>query len=302
MCQPRNGRGNCAFAIETGAGSRRPVSADCTERWSGAAERWAAHADEVDEEAAAVTEWLLAAAAPAPGEAVLELGAGPGGVGLAAARAVAPAGRVILTDVAPPMIEVARARARDLGLENVDFAVADATALAQPDASVDVVLCRFAYQAMDDPARAFAESLRVLRPGGRLAFAVFPAPERNPWASLSFQALAEAAGAPAPGSERPGMFALADEQHLRSLLTDAGFVGVRLEHVIDERRFDSFESWWLLRRELPPGARQTWSSLDAAAREDVERNLRKQVRRYSRDGELVFPADALVAFARRADQ
>ena len=96
------------------------------------------------------------------------------------------------------------------------------------------------------------------------------------------------------------MFALADEQHLRSLVADARFVDARLEHLTDERRFDSFESWWQLRRELPPGAAQRWSSLDAAARDDVERRLREQAQRYSRaDGQLVFPTDVLVAFARR---
>ena len=277
------------------------MSADVTERWSGAAERWAPHADLIDEESAAVTEWLLAGAALSRGETVLEVGAGPGGVGLAAARAVTEAGRVILTDIAPPMIEVARERVRRSGLQHVELEVADAVALPLPDAAVDVVLCRFAYQAMPDPGRAFAESLRVLRPGGRLAFAVFPEAERNPWASLPMQALAAAAGAPPPQTDRPGMFALADEQHLRSLLARAGFVDVRLEHLTDERRYESFESWWKLRRELPPGAAQRWSSLDAGAREDLERRLRGEVQRYAReDGELVFPSDVLVAFARRA--
>lgn len=272
-----------------------------TQRWSGAAERWARHADQIDEEGVAVTDWLLEAVAPAPGETILELGAGPGGVGLAAAEAVAPAGRVILTDIAPPMIEIARERARVLGLENVVVEVADAAALTQPDGAVDAIVCRFAFQAMDDPGAAFAEALRVLRRGGRLAFAVFPGPEHNPWASLAMEALAEAAGAPAPGAQKPGMFALSDEQHLRSLVTAAGFADVRIEHLTGERDFDSFESWWRMRRELPPGAAHAWSSLDETAREAVEQRLREQVQPYGRDGRLVFPSDVLVAFARRPD-
>ena len=270
------------------------------QRWSRAAERWARHADEIDAEGAEITAWLLGATAPAAGETLLELGAGPGGVGLAAADAVKP-GRVILTDIAPAMIEIARERVRRLGLENVDLEVADAAALPQADAGVDVVVSRFAFQAMDDPGRALAQSLRVLRPGGRLAFAVFPAPERNPWASLAMQALAAAAGAPAPGSQKPGMFALSDEQHLHSLVSRAGFGDVRLEHLTGERRFASFESWWHLRRELAPGAGQTWASLDETAREAVESTLREQVQAYSADGQLVFPSDVLAVAARRPD-
>lgn len=272
------------------------------QRWSHAAERWAPHVDQIDAEGAAITDWLLQATAPAAGETLLELGAGPGGVGLAAAPAVMRAGRVILTDIAPPMLEIARERVRRLGVENVDVEVADAADLRQRDASVDVVVCRFALQAMDDPGRALSEALRVLRPGGRLALAVFPAPEHNPWASLAMQALAAAAGAPPPGQQRPGMFALADEQHLHGLLSSAGFADIRIEHLAGERRFESFESWWRLRRELPPGAAQTWASLDDATRNAVERRLREQVQPYSHDGELVFPSDALVAFGRRPDR
>lgn len=274
------------------------MSDEVIERWSRAAERWAPRADEIDEEGTEVTEWLLGAVAPAAGETLLEIGAGPGGVGIAAARAI-DLERVILSDIAPPMLDIARDRVDRLGLDNVDLEVADAAALPLPDAAVDAVVSRFAFQAMDDPAGALAESRRVLRPGGRLAFTVFPAPERNPWASLAMQALAEAAGAPPPGAQKPGMFALADEQHLLSLLSSAGFADVRIEHLTGERRFEDFEDWWRLRRELPPGAAQAWSSLDDAGREAVENRLREQVQRYSADGELVFPSDVLAVFARR---
>ncbi|HVL31373.1 MAG TPA: methyltransferase domain-containing protein [Solirubrobacteraceae bacterium] len=276
------------------------MSEEIVDRWSGAAQRWRVHADQIDEENAPVTDWLLAAAAPAPGESALDVGAGPGGVGLQAARAVAPGGRVVLSDLAPAMLDVARERARERDLRNVEFEVADATALPWPDASFDVVLARFAFQAMDDPARALAEALRVLRPGGRLALAVWGPPEGNPWAALSMQALREAAGSPEPASGEPGMYALCDEERLRSLLTGAGFAAVRLEHVTDERRFDSFEQWWQLRRDLPPGSAQNWASLDAGAREAVERALRERVQPYGGvGGGLAFASDALVALARR---
>ncbi len=271
---------------------------DAKTRWNRAAQEWGRHAEQIDEEAGPVTEWLLAAIAPGPGETVLELGAGPGGVGLPAARAVTPGGHVLITDIAPDMLEVARRRAHDLELSSVRFEVADAMALPLPDAGIDAAACRFALQAMSDPARALGETLRVLRPGGRLALAVWAGAAANPGFAAAMGAIREAAGEQ-PGTARPAIFSLADEAHLAALLTDAGFIDVRLEHVTGERRYASFDEWWELRRRLPPGAQDTWEALDPQTREGIERGLRERVAAHRRDDELVFGWDALAACGRR---
>jgi ubiquinone/menaquinone biosynthesis C-methylase UbiE len=87
--------------------------------WSGVAGSWAEHADYADERGAQVTEQLLDLVMPQPGERVLELACGPGGLGLAAAVRVAPDGEVVLSDVAAEMTAIAAARAAAGGLRNV---------------------------------------------------------------------------------------------------------------------------------------------------------------------------------------
>ena len=99
-----------------------------------------------------------------------------------AAELVAPMGGVIISDQAEAMLAGARERAAELGLSNVEFQVLNAEWIDLPVASVDAVLCRWGYMLMADPAAALAETRRVLRPGGRLALAVWDALERNPWA------------------------------------------------------------------------------------------------------------------------
>ena len=79
--------------------------------WAAVAGAWEEHADFVDARGAAVTERLLDLAAPRPGDRVLELACGAGGVGLAAAERVAPGGEVVLSDAVPAMASTAAARA-----------------------------------------------------------------------------------------------------------------------------------------------------------------------------------------------
>lgn len=127
---------------------------------------------------------LLALAAPAPGEAVLDLACGPGALTAAAARAVGPTGRVLGVDLSEGMVQAARQRAHELGLAQAGFARMDAERLALPDGGFDLGLCSLGLMYAPDPDAALRELRRVLRPGGRAALAVWGERPRCGWAPL----------------------------------------------------------------------------------------------------------------------
>jgi ubiquinone/menaquinone biosynthesis C-methylase UbiE len=191
-------------------------------------ERWRGR---IEETTTPVREWMVKELAVRPGDTVLELAAGAGDTGFEAAAIVGEHGRLISTDFSPAMMAVACRRGAELGLGNVDYRIMDAERVELDADSVDGVLCRFGYMLMADPAAAFAETRRVLRPGGRLALAVWGAPERNPWATIGFGLLIERGHMPPPEPDDPGPFAMASAEHTRTLLEAAGFTTVRTEEV-----------------------------------------------------------------------
>jgi SAM-dependent methyltransferase len=191
-------------------------------------ERWRAH---LQEAVAPVHEWLIRELAARPGDTVLELASGTGDLGFEIAAILGERGRMISTDFSPDMVEVARRRAAELGLENVDVLVMDAEQLDLDDSSVDGVLCQSGYMLMADVEAALAETRRVLRRGGRVALSVWGAPERNPWASIGARILIERGHMPPPEPGRPGVFSMAAPERTRALLEGAGFVEIRTEEV-----------------------------------------------------------------------
>ena len=200
-------------------------------QWEGAAGGWIGRQELIREWGAPVSHWMLDAIRPQPGHRVLELAAGVAETGLLAAELVAPVGGVIVSDQAEAMLEGARARARELGLGNVEFRVLDAEAIDLPLASLDAVLCRWGYMLLADPAVALVETRRVLRPGGRVALAVWASVEHNPWASLTTVELIERGLISAPPPGTPGPFALGDPQRVRALLEEAGFQEAQVEAI-----------------------------------------------------------------------
>ena len=187
--------------------------------WSAVAGSWSEHADYVDARGSSVTARLLELSAPRPGERVLELACGAGGVGLAAAERLGPGGEVVLSDVVPEMTAIASARADALGPGNVTTSVLDLERIEQPDGSYDVVLCREGLMFAPDPARAAREIRRVLRPGGRVALAVWGPRDRNPWLGVVLDAVSAQLGKPVPPPAIPGPFSLGDADKLAALAT-----------------------------------------------------------------------------------
>ena len=212
--------------------------------WSAAAPSWGEYADYVDERGAVVGEAMLAAAGIRPGDNVLELGCGPGGVGFAAAELVGPDGQVVLSDVAPEMTVIAAERAERRGLRNVVTRELDMEHLDIPDSSFDKVLCREALMLVAEPAAAAREARRVLRPDGRAVFAVWGPPAANPWLSALLDAVSAQLGAPVPPPGMPGPFALSGSGALADVLSAGGFHDVDVSEVAVPMHVGSLDDWW----------------------------------------------------------
>jgi len=191
-----------------------------------------------------VNDWLAEKADPQPGQTFLDIAAGPGDLGLHVAARVGEGGRVISTDFAPEMVDVARRNGEARGLTNVEYRVLDAESMDLDDDSVDGVVCRWGYMLMADPVAALKETRRVLRDGGPLAFAVWMTPDRNPWAALPGMTLVQRGHMPPPEPGAPGIFALGDPDRVRGLVTGAGFGEPELEEIAFDFRYADAEDLW----------------------------------------------------------
>jgi SAM-dependent methyltransferase len=269
------------------------------EMWAGVAGRWAEQADEVDQRGGEVTAAMLARAAPAPGERVLELACGPGGAGLAAAALIGEHGEAVLSDVVPEMAAIAAARAAERGLGNVRTAVLDLERIDQADASYDVVLCREGLMFAADPGEAACEIHRVLRPGGRAAVAVWGPRAENPWLALVLDAVGAELGMPVPPPGVPGPFSLDDRAALAGLLARAGLADVVVEDVPVPLRSPSYEAWWSRTSALAGPLAALVAGLPDAARASLDDRLRAALVPYATAAGLDLPGLALVASARR---
>ncbi|MDP2300052.1 MAG: arsenite methyltransferase [Actinomycetota bacterium] len=111
----------------------------------------------------------LALESLAEGETVVDLGSGGGIDCFLAARKVGPAGRVIGVDMTPEMIALARRNADRGGITNVEFRLGEIEALPVADKTADIVISNCVINLVPDKRRAFAETFRITRPGGRIS-------------------------------------------------------------------------------------------------------------------------------------
>lgn len=198
------------------------------EDWAGEQGRkWLAHIDRFEGMIAPIGEALLARAAIAPGERVIDLGCGGGLTSLALAEAAGPDGAVLGLDISPDLIDEARRRAE--GHPNVSFVCADAATVALEDAPYDRLISRFGSMFFADPHAAFANLHRMLKPGGRIDLAIWAAPRDNPWMMELMGVARSHIDIPSPDPRAPGPFAFADLDYVRDILAHAGFSAPDIE-------------------------------------------------------------------------
>jgi len=194
------------------------------QRWSGAAPFWEKHREIIKQMFAPITQALVTDGQIGSQDAVLDVATGPGEPALTMAELVGPEGNIVGTDLVPDMVAAARRAAEHLGVQNARFEVAFADHLPFPADTFDSVVSRFGVMFFPSPVDAVREMLRVLKPGKKLALAVWHFAERNPFGYTLSRVIERYVDSPPPAPHAPDAFRFANPGELRDVLLEAGAI------------------------------------------------------------------------------
>ena len=247
--------------------------------WQELAPRWERGRELLWDSTRAVSEWLVDRLDPRPGQTILDLAAGTGETGFLAAARLGTEGRLITSDLSPGMLEAAERVAGAWGVTNAEFRVLDTERIELPNASVDGAVSRFGYVLKGDPPSALAEVRRVLRPGGRFAFAVWAAREQNPWMTVPAGVMVERGHLPPQSEAETRLSAKRNPASIRRLLADAGFEEAEVEELPVAYRFADADELWYFVSELRGPVALALAKLGADERSAVRAEIEQRADR-----------------------
>jgi ubiquinone/menaquinone biosynthesis C-methylase UbiE len=219
--------------------------------WDNVAKGWETWWTTIERGAQKVSDQLVEMAEIEPGDTVLDIATGIGEPAVTAAKRVRPNGKVIATDISPQMIEIAKSRARSLGLDGVmEFRVSDAEMLDFPNSSFNAILSRWGLMFLPSLPTALNKIRQLLKPKGSFAAAVWSYPAKVPMLDLAFSTVRKEINAPAPPAGTPGPFALANSEALKNSFVQAGFKHVRVEVIDITIGFDSADSYTRFQQQI----------------------------------------------------
>ncbi len=267
--------------------------------WDSAAAGWRRWWSSFEHAAQHVSDRLVELAAIRQGAAVLDLATGIGEPAITAARRVGSAGKVVALDHSPGMLAMARERAKEAGLGNLDFREGDLESFAVGEQAFDAALCRWGLMFVPDLDAAVRAIRRALKPGARFATAVWAAPERVPMIALGGDAMRRLAGLPPRQPDALDPFRLADVSILTRALERAGFSEVRSEPVEVVFEFSSVEQYAQFRYDVSAPLRAALARCTPEVREQIQRATAEAAAAYRRaDGSLRLPNEAICVGAR----
>lgn len=247
-----------------------------------------------------LTACMLDAARLETGQRVLDVATGIGEPALTAARRVGPSGRVTGIDLSAAMLDFARRRARQAGIDNIEFLPMDANALDLDAAAFDAVLCRWGLMFVDDLARTLRDLHAASRPGARLAIGVWASADEVPALTTAARVLHRELDLPPPPQGAGTAFALADGPSLVARLQAAGFEQVTRTAVNIHYDYASASEYLAHRREVSKLLRESLSGIAEAEVERATRVLERELEAYRRDdGGLGFDNRAYCVAAMR---
>ena len=272
------------------------MTEDMLDAWRESAKFWTKYSDTIHQMFMPLTRALIERAGIHKGQTVLDVAGGAGEPSLTIAGVVGPEGSVTCTDGVAQMVEAARAEAQRRGITNVQFRQCVADSLPFADSSFDVVVSRLGVMLFPDPLGAMHEMLRVLKPGGRLAFAVWGKSEVNPFCYLVTRVLEQHVKSPDADPDAPSAFRFAEPGKLTRVMTQAGAIEVEesvvtfdLEAPVSPRQF------WSMRSQMSDTLREKLNKLSADEQAQIAIEVEQAVQEFFPNDQMKFPAHLIIA-------
>jgi ubiquinone/menaquinone biosynthesis C-methylase UbiE len=264
-------------------------------RWRSSAPFWEKRRDIIRAMFAPITQALIKDAGIAGEDSVLDVAMGPGEPALTVAALAGPKGKVFGVDPIQGMVAAARSEAERLGLKNAKFDVAFADDLPFAADTFDAVISRFGVMFFPSPVDGVREMLRVLKPGRKLALAVWHFAERNPFHYALSRVIDRYIDSPPLAPDALDAFRFAPPGKLKDVLAEAGALNpserllqFRIEAPI------SVDDFWTLRQEMSDKLREKMAMLSDKQASEVKSKMLEALSEYSTDHGMSFPGEVLI--------
>ena len=271
--------------------------------WQGSAPFWEKHRASVAAMFVPLTDALIEDAKIRSGQSVLDIGGGAGEPSLTIAKVVGSTGSVTCTDPVPEMIAAARREGQRQGITNVRFEQCASDSLPFANDTFDAAVSRLSAMFFSDPLGGLSEILRVVKPGGYVAFVVWAAPDLNPFFQVISDAVSRYIESPPPDPDAPGAFRFAEPGKLAALLEHAGAVTVT-ERALNFRIAAplTLAEFWPVRVELSDTLREKMAQLSPDQLTTVQREVQDTAQEFFQNDHMNFPGAARVVTGRKSNK
>lgn len=234
------------------------------------ANAWLKWFDVIEGGAAPLTDRMLTLSELNDGHHVLDIGTGLGEPALSAATRLNKTGHVLAVDRDPNMIDLARERAKERGVSNIEYRVADADTLDLLPNSLDVVFARWSLMFVADLEHLLSKLSIALRPGGKLIAATWASADLVPALSLAKATVHKHFDLDPAAQDQPKAFALSDWDAVKRTFVQAGYREISVEPFPVAYEFPSVDAYIQYRLDV---AGPLWEGLGIAPL-DAEREAR----------------------------
>lgn len=229
---------------------------------------------------------------------VLDIAGGTGEPGFTIASKL-KGGKVMITDLSEKMLEIAKEYAKERGINNIETRACDVSELPFADNTFDAISCRFGFMFFPDMLLAAKEMVRVLKPGGRIAVAVWNGPEKNFWVTAVGSTINRNMQLSPPSPEAPGMFRCAKEGLLQGLFQQAGFKNTSEKEVAGKLNSKTADVYWNMMTEVAAPFVAALSQADDAMKEKIKSEVYQALAEKYPDGNVTIDSSALVIYGEK---